>query len=59
MSKAFFKSLASFYVSKPRVLTVDKNPVYLKVVKQSKKEKWIPLDVELRQKKYLNNMVEQ
>jgi len=59
-AKRFFKkSLASYHVSKPRVLTVDKNPAYPKAVKQSKKEKCLPLDVELRQKKYLNNMVEQ
>ncbi|PGA66072.1 IS6 family transposase, partial [Bacillus toyonensis] len=59
-AKRFFKkSLASCHVSKPRVLTVDKNPAYPQAVKQSKKEKCLPLDVELRQKKYLNNMVEQ
>ncbi|PGV94675.1 IS6 family transposase, partial [Bacillus cereus] len=52
-AKRFFKkSLASCHVSKPRVLTVDKNPAYPKAVKQSKKEKCLPLDVELRQKKY-------
>lgn len=50
-AKRFFKkSLASCHVSKPRVLTVDKNPAYPKAVKQSKKEKRLPLDVELRQK---------
>lgn len=59
-AKRFFKkSLASCHVSKPRVLTVDKNLAYPKAVKQSQKEKCLPLDVELRQKKYLNNMVEQ
>ncbi|MED3183854.1 DDE-type integrase/transposase/recombinase [Bacillus thuringiensis] len=57
-AKRFFKkSLTSCHVTKPRVLTADKNPTYPKAMKQSKKEKYLPVEVELRQKKHLNNMV--
>lgn len=50
-AKHFFKkTLTLRHVTKPRVLTVDKNPAYPTAVKQSKKEKCLPLDVELQQK---------
>ncbi|CAM4224302.1 IS6 family transposase [Bacillus paramycoides] len=59
-AKRFFKkALQSFHVSKPRVITVDKNPVYPIAMEQLKKEKSIPGDMRLRQQKYLNNIVEQ
>ncbi len=48
-----------FHVSKPRVITVDKNPTYPIAIEQLKKEKSIPDGMQLRQQKYLNNMVEQ
>ncbi len=39
-AKRFFKKvLRSFHVSKPRVITVDKNPAYPIAIKQLKKEK--------------------
>ena len=39
-AKRFFKkALRSFHVSKPRVITVDKNPVYPIAIEQLKKEK--------------------
>lgn len=41
------------------MLTVDKNPAYPKAVKQSQKEGNLSLGTQLRQIKYLNNMVEQ
>ncbi|PHC36989.1 IS6 family transposase [Bacillus pseudomycoides] len=54
-AKRFFKkALASCHTSKPRVLTVDKNPAYPKAVKQSQKA-----GIKFRQMKYLNNIVEQ
>lgn len=60
LTKRFFKkALASCHTSKPRVLTVDKNPVYSKAVKQSQKSENLPSGIQLRQIKYLSNMVEQ
>jgi len=58
--KHFFKkAFRSFHVSKPRVITVDKNPAYPIAIEQLKKEKSIPDGMQLRQQKYLNNVVEQ
>ncbi|OFD83991.1 Integrase catalytic region [Bacillus mycoides] len=59
-AKHFFKkALQSFHVSKPRVITVDKNPAYPIAIEQLKKEKSIPGRMLLRQQKYLNNIAEQ
>ena len=59
-AKRFFKkALRSFHVSKTRVITVDKNPAYPIAIEQLKKEKSIPDGMQLRQQKYLNNIVEQ
>ncbi|KEK22107.1 IS6 family transposase [Bacillus gaemokensis] len=49
-AKRFFKkALRSFHVSKPRVITVDKNPAYPVAIQTLKEEK----------RKYLNNILEQ
>ena len=59
-AKRFFKkALRSFHASKPRVMTVDKNPAYPIAIEELKKEKSIPDGMQLRQQKYLNNIVEQ
>ena len=59
-AKRFFKkALRSFHASKPRVITVDKNPAYPIAIEELKKEKSILDDMQLRQQKYLNNIVEQ
>ncbi|WP_144641539.1 IS6 family transposase [Bacillus cereus] len=59
-AKQFFKkALRSFHVSKPRIITVDKNPAYQIAIEQLKKEKKIPIDTKIRRIKYLNNIVEQ
>ncbi len=59
-AKHFFKkALQSFHVSKPRVITVDKNPAYPIAIEQLKEGKRIPIDTEIRRIKYLNNIVEQ
>ncbi|AKR13151.1 transposase (plasmid) [Bacillus thuringiensis] len=59
-AKRFFKkALRSFHVSKQRVITVDKNPAYPIAIEQLKKEKSTPDGMQLRQQKYLNNIVEQ
>ncbi|MBJ8031844.1 DDE-type integrase/transposase/recombinase, partial [Bacillus cereus group sp. N21] len=52
-------ALQSFHISEPRVVTVDKNPAYPIAVEELKKEKKMPLGIQLRQVKYLNNIVEQ
>ena len=59
-AKRFFKkALRSFHASKPRVITVDKNPAYPIAIEELKKEKSIPGGMQIRQQKYLNNIVEQ
>lgn len=59
-AKHFFKkAFRSFHVPKPRVITVNKNPAYPIAIEQLKKEKSIPDGMQLKQQKYLNNMVEQ
>ena len=48
-AKCFFKkALQSFHVSKPRVITVDKNPAYPIEIEQLKKEKSIPYGMQVR-----------
>jgi transposase, IS6 family len=51
--------LAFSYVSKPRVITVDKNPAYPIAIQELKEEKQMPEGIQLRKVKYLNNIVEQ
>ncbi|PFW03174.1 IS6 family transposase, partial [Bacillus cereus] len=59
-AKRFFKkALQSFHISEPHVVTVDKNPAYPIAVEELRKEKKMPLGIQLRQVKYLNNIVEQ
>ena len=59
-AKRFFKkALRSFHVSKPRVITVDKNPAYPVAIQQLKQEKKISEVIQIRQVKYLNNIVKQ
>jgi len=43
----------------PRVITVDKNPAYPPAVEKLKAEGGLPDQYQLRQSKYLNNLVEQ
>jgi len=59
-AKRFFsKALAAPHTSTPRVITVDKNPSYPKAYKELKAEGILPATCDLRQSKYLNNLVEQ
>ena len=53
------KTLAASHTTEPRVITVDKNAAYPKAFAELKAEGLIPLNCELRQVKYLNNLVEQ
>jgi transposase, IS6 family len=58
-AKRFFKkALRSFHVSKPRVIIVDKNPVYSIAVEEWRKEKNMPSGTQLRHQKDVNNIVE-
>jgi transposase-like protein len=43
----------------PRVINVDKNPAYPKAIQEMKVESELPVSVELRQNKHLNNRIEQ
>ncbi len=59
-AKSFFaKVLAAPHTRTPRVITVDKNAAYPKAFKELKAESLMPDACELRQSKYLNNLVEQ
>ncbi|SFQ92242.1 DDE domain-containing protein [Bacillus mycoides] len=53
------KALAFSYISKPRMITVDKNPAYPVAIQMLKEEKHMPDGIKLRQVRYLNNIVEQ
>jgi transposase-like protein len=50
--------LKAIHVQTPRVITVDKNAAYPKALDELKANKELPQKVILRQKKYLNNIVE-
>ena len=59
-AKRFFKKmLGNKHVAIPRAMAVDKNRAYPPAVEELKREGLIPKDCKLRQKKYLNNIVEQ
>jgi transposase, IS6 family len=58
--KRFFKkALNSNHNQIPRVITVDKNPAYPPAIDKLKNDKILPKNVNLRQIKYLNNIIEQ
>ena len=59
-AKRFFKkALAASHICKPRIITVDKNPAYPIAIQELKEEKSMPKGIQIRQVKYLNNIVEQ
>jgi transposase-like protein len=59
-AKRFFrKTLKAIHVQSPRMITVDKNAAYPKAIDELKADKELSQKVKLRQKKYLNNIVEQ
>src|SRR5262245_42473495 len=59
-AKRFFrKMLKAASHSSPRVINVDKNPAYPPAVEQLKEEGTLPSRAQLRQCKYLNNLIEQ
>ena len=59
-AKRFFrKALKAVHTQTPRVITVDKNAAYPKAINELKAGKELSEEVKLRQKKYLNNIIEQ
>jgi transposase, IS6 family len=59
-AKRFFsKTLGASHTVTPRVINVDKNAAYPKALGELKAEGIVPESCELRQVKYLNNIVEQ
>ena len=59
-AKRFFKkALSSNHNQIPRGITVDKNPAYLPAIDELKNEKNLFKNVEIRQTRYLNNIIEQ
>jgi len=59
-AKRFFsKTLAAPHTTTPRVITADKNAAYPKAFNELQAKGAIPDSCELRQVKYLNNIVEQ
>jgi transposase-like protein len=60
VAKRFLKKiLSSNHNQIPRVIIVDKNPAYPIAINELKNEKKLSKNVEIRQVKYLNNIVEQ
>jgi transposase, IS6 family len=53
------KVLKGDWTVMPRVINVDKNPAYPAAVKDLKADEVLPQETELRQVKYLNNLIEQ
>ena len=59
-AKCFFlKTLAATQCSEPRVINVDKNAAYPKAFRELKAAGLMPENCELRQVKFLNNVIEQ
>lgn len=59
-AKCFFlKTLTASHSQKPRVINVDKNAAYPKAFRELKADGVLPEGCELRQVKFLNNLVEQ
>ena len=53
------KAMKAVYTQEPRVINVDKNAAYPKAIDELKKKEELSEQAELRQNKYLNNLVEQ
>jgi transposase, IS6 family len=59
-AKRFFtRALNACHTVTPRVITVDKNAAYPKALHELKAVGIVPASCELRQHKYLNNLIEQ
>ena len=51
--------MKAIHTARPRVINVDKNAAEPKAIDRLKAQEELPKEVKLRQKKYLNNIVEQ
>ena len=58
-ARFFRKVLEGQHIQSPRVITVDKNAAYPAAIDALKADETIEKETELRQSKYLNNVVEQ
>ncbi|MBD1847526.1 IS6 family transposase [Cyanobacteria bacterium FACHB-63] len=58
-ARFFRKVLGAKHTQSPRVITVDKNAAYPVAVDELKADKTLKAETELRQIKYLNNIIEQ
>ena len=58
-ARFFRKVLKAEHTQTPRVITVDKNAAYPVAVEALKADETLAAETELRQSKYLNNIVEQ
>ena len=58
-SRFFIKVLKSKHNKQPRVINVDRNPAYPPAIEELKESGILSNECELRQKKYLNNIIEQ
>jgi transposase-like protein len=59
LRSAFTRAIDASHTVAPRVITVDKNPAYPKAVREMKAAGVLAVSCELRQSKYLNNLIEQ
>jgi len=58
-ARFFRKVLGAKHTQTPRVITVDKNAAYPVAMDELKEDKTLKAEIELRQSKYLNNIIEQ
>jgi transposase-like protein len=58
-ARFFRKVLKAQHTQAPRVITVDKNAAYPVAIETLKAEETLAAETELRQSKYLNNVIEQ
>jgi transposase-like protein len=58
-ARFFRKVLGAKHSQTPRVITVDKNAAYPVAIDELKQDKTLKAETELRQRKYLNNTIEQ
>jgi transposase-like protein len=59
VKELLLKTLTASHSSTPRVINVDKNAAYPKAFNELTTEGYFPEHCELRQVKYLNNLIEQ
>lgn len=58
-ARFFRKVLGALHTQTPRVITVDKSAAYPVAMDELKRDKTLKTETELRQRKYLNNIIEQ